>query len=167
MTLTRHSLPCLAIYLVLVAAGLTSFAQGQSTETGQDNAIREVVRKYVSAREARDSKALESLLTNDADQLVSDGTWRRGRDTLVRGMLETSARTGGNRSISVETIRFLTPEVALADGRYKQTGLAGGRDRELWATFLLKRDPNGWRIAAIRNMLPAAPAPPANREREK
>jgi hypothetical protein len=82
-------------------------------------------------------------------------------------MLETSARTGGNRSINIETIRLLSPDVALADGRYKQTGLAGGRDRELWTTFLMKRDPTGWRIAAIRNMLPAVPAPPANREKEK
>jgi uncharacterized protein (TIGR02246 family) len=146
---------------------VTSFAQGPSLESKVDAAIRETVQKYVDAREARDPKALESLLTGDADQLVSDGTWRKGRETLVRGMLESSARTGGNRSISIETIRLLTNEVALADGRYKQTGLAAGRDRELWTTFLLKRDQKGWRIAAIRNMLPAAPAPPANREREK
>jgi uncharacterized protein (TIGR02246 family) len=116
------------------------------------------VRKYVEAREARDPKAIEPLLTADADQLVSDGTWRKGRDELVRGMLESSRRTGGRRDLAVESVRMLADGVALADGRYTQTGLSGGRNREMWTTIVLKRGPDGWRIAAIRNMLPAAPA---------
>ena len=111
----------------------------------------------MDAREARDPGAIEPLFTADADQLVSDGTWRRGRDELVRGMLESSRRTGGRRSIAVESVRLLSPEVAVADGRYKQAGLAGGGDREMWTTILLRRESGGWRIAGIRNMLPAAP----------
>ena len=98
------------------------------------------------------------MFTADADQLVSDGTWRKGRDALVRGMLESSRRTGGRRSITVESVRLLSPDVALVDGRYTQTGLAGGKDRAMWTTIVLKRGSDGWRIAAIRNMLPA-PAP--------
>jgi hypothetical protein len=73
-------------------------------------------------------------------------------------MLESSRRTGGRREIAVESVRFLSDDVAMADGRYTQTGLAGGRDREMWAAIVLRRGPDGWRIAAIRNMLPAAPA---------
>jgi hypothetical protein len=75
-------------------------------------------------------------------------------------MIESSNRTGGKREIAVEAVRFLAPDVALADGRYRQTGLAGGTSRDMWTTFLFKRTPDGWRIAAIRNMLPAAPAAP-------
>jgi uncharacterized protein (TIGR02246 family) len=135
-------------------------AQAPSPAAGDGAAVKEVVRKYVEAREARDPKAIEPLLTADADQLVSDGTWRRGRDALVRGMLESSRRTGGRREITVESVRFLSDDVALADGRYVQTGLAGDRAREMWTTIVLKKGPDGWRIAAIRNMLPATPAPP-------
>jgi uncharacterized protein (TIGR02246 family) len=131
------------------------FAQNPSSAAGDEAAIKEVVRKYVEAREARDPKAIEPLLTADADQLVSDGTWRKGRDELVRGMLESSRKTGGRRDITVESIRMLSSDVALADGRYTQTGLAGGRAREMWTTIVLKRGPEGWRIAAIRNMLPS------------
>ena len=67
--------------------------------------------------------------------------------------------TGGQRSIAVESVRLLGPDVALADGRYTQTGLAGGGNRAMWTAIVLKRGPDGWRIAAIRNMLPATPAP--------
>jgi len=51
---------------------------------------------------------------------------------------------------------MLSSEVALVDGRYIQKGQAGGEDRAMWTTFILKRGQDGWRIAAIRNMLPAA-----------
>jgi len=44
-----------------------------------------VVAKYVDARERIDPKAVEPLFTSDADQLVSSGEWRRGREAVVRG----------------------------------------------------------------------------------
>ena len=145
---------CLLVTATVICAPI--FAQAPAA-SDDDLAVREIVRRYVAAREAVDPKAIEPLFTIDADQLVSDGVWRRGRDALVRGMLESSKKTGGRRSISVETVRLLTADVALADGRYKQTGLADGKDREMWTTIILKRGPDGWRIAAIRNMLPSPP----------
>jgi uncharacterized protein (TIGR02246 family) len=133
---------------------------GEPTAPSADEtAVRAVVQSYVEAREARDPKAIEPLLTEDADQLVSDGTWRRGRDALVRGMLESSKRNPARRAITVESVRFLSPEVAMVDGRYSQKGAEAGKDREMWTTITLKRVAGGWRIAAIRNMLPAAPPP--------
>jgi hypothetical protein len=59
----------------------------------------------------------------------------------------------------VESLRMVTPDVAIADGRYELTGLAGGATRSMWTTLVLKRTEKGWRISAIRNMLPAVPAP--------
>ena len=59
----------------------------------------------------------------------------------------------------MEQVRFLTPDIAIADGRYELTGLSGGTNRSMWATLIVKKTDKGWRIAAIRNMLPAAPAP--------
>jgi uncharacterized protein (TIGR02246 family) len=121
-------------------------------------AIREVVSKYVDARERIDPKAVEELFTSDADQLVSSGEWRKGREAVVRGTMESSRSTGGKRAITVESVRTLTPDVAIADGRYELTGLAGGATRSMWTTLVLKRTEKGWRISAIRNMLPSAPA---------
>jgi uncharacterized protein (TIGR02246 family) len=132
----------------------------QDGARGRDEAaIREVVSKYVEARERVDPRAVEALFTDDADQLVSSGEWRRGRGEVVRGTMASSQNTGGRRQITLETIRFVMPEVAIADGRYELAGLAGGATRRMWTTLVLKRTEQGWRIAAIRNMLPAEPAP--------
>ncbi|WP_165072637.1 YybH family protein [Paludisphaera rhizosphaerae] len=143
----------LVFLLTLVSPVL---AQAQTVSKDDDAALREVVRKYVDAREARDAKAVEALLTADADQLVSDGTWRHGRDSLVQGMLESSRKNPAKRTIDVETIRLVTPDVALVDGRYTQVGAADVR--AMWTAFTMKRTTEGWKIAAIRNMLPAPPA---------
>ena len=153
----RRVLPHFALILMLPPMPLV--AGEPAAQSGDESTVRAVVQKYVDAREARDPKAIEPLFTEDADQLVSDGTWRRGRDTLVRGMLESSRRNSAKRSIAVESVRFLSPEVALVDGRYIQKGAEGGKDREMWTAITLKRVAGGWRIAAIRNMLPSAPPP--------
>ena len=124
----------------------------------EEAAIRTVVQNYVDARERIDPKAVEQLFTADADQLVSSGEWRKGRAAVVKGTMASSTSSGGKRTITVESVRFISSDVAIADGRYELTGLAGGVTRSMWTTFVLKRSGKEWRITAIRNMLPAAPA---------
>jgi uncharacterized protein (TIGR02246 family) len=122
---------------------------------GDEAAVRGVVEKYMDAREHRDAVAIGALFTEDADQLVSSGEWRKGRSDVVKGTLASSQSTGGKRTITVTSVRFVSPDIALADGRYELTGLAGGERRKMWTSLILKRKQDGWLIAAIRNMLPA------------
>ena len=117
-------------------------------------AVREVVRKYVDAREERDPKAIEALFTEDADQLVSTGEWRHGRPALVKGMLGSSASRPGDRTITADQVRFLGDDVAIADGPYVIAATGAQAERRMVATFVMQRVGGGWRIAAIRNMLP-------------
>src|SRR5579872_2311756 len=121
-----------------------------------DASIRDVVKKYVDARDQRDPQATEALFTADADQLVSSGEWRKGRDAVVRGTMASSAASEGKRTISVESIRYLGSDAAIADGRYEIAGINGAAARKMWTTLILTRTRDGWRIAAIRNMLPAS-----------
>jgi len=144
------------IFSILLAAAL---GYAESASPAEEAAIRQVVRNYLIAREHRDPKAVREVFTPDADQLVSTGEWRRGREALVRGTLASSESTRGRRTITIQTIRLLAPGVALADGPYELTGLAGGQSRRMWTTFLLTHGSDGWRIAAIRNMRPAVPVP--------
>ena len=156
--LQRCSISALALCWLLQVPVLL-FAQSPAGGDRDEAAIRQLVQKYVDAREQKNAQAVEALFTSDADQLVSSGEWRKGRDQVVRGAMASSERTGGKRTIALESIRYIDSGVAIADGRYVLTGLAGGTTRRMWSTFVLKRTSDGWRIAAIRNMLPATPAP--------
>ena len=133
------------------------FAAGLGAQEADEAAVRNVVRQYMEAREKRDAAALEALFTADADQHTTSGEWRRGRGAVVPGSLESSARNAGTRTITVNAVRFVTPDVAIADGPY-EIASAGGV-RRMWTTVIVVRRPAGWRIAAIRNMVPTAAAP--------
>ncbi len=118
-------------------------------------AVRQVVADYAAARESQDPVAIEKLFVEDADQLVSSGVWRRGKETMREGMLASSRGNPGGRTITVDTVRFVTDDVAIADARYEIAASANRAARKMWSTFVIVKTDDGWRIAAIRNMLPA------------
>ncbi len=109
----------------------------------------------MDARNSKNGAAVRSLFTADADQLVSTGEWRKGIDALVQGAMASSRKETGKSAITVESIRLLDPNVAIVDGRYETSNAATGKSRSMWTTLILKHTDLGWRIAAIRNMLPA------------
>ena len=47
------------------------------------------------------------LFVPEADQLVSSGVWRKDRDELIKGMLRSSQRNPGGRTLTVESVRFV------------------------------------------------------------
>jgi uncharacterized protein (TIGR02246 family) len=147
----------LASVSICLTAVISSLAQTQAVHTDESD-IREIVNQYVAARDQSDRSAIARLFTEDADQLVSSGEWRKGREEVVRGTLASSQAASGKRTITVESVRFISPDVALADGRYEIAGTGGSQTRRMWTTLLMRRTASGWRIAAIRNMLPAPPA---------
>lgn len=129
-------------------------AQQTGARSTDEAAVRETVQRYMDARNARDPRAIEALFTIDADQHTTSGQWRRGLEQIVPGTLDSSRRNPGMRTITIESVRFVASDVALADGRYEIATDAAGPARTMWTTLVLARDSGGWRIAAIRNMVP-------------
>ncbi|HEY7448943.1 MAG TPA: SgcJ/EcaC family oxidoreductase [Vicinamibacterales bacterium] len=128
--------------------------QQHAATSTDEAAVRRVVDQYMAARERRDPKAIEQVFAVDADQRTTAGEWRRGRAAVVPGTLESSKRNAGTRSIKVEAVRFVAPDVAIADGPYEIAGGGSGDVRRMWTTIVLTRGAEGWRITAIRNMAP-------------
>jgi len=117
--------------------------------------IYSLIADYARARETKDEALLKRVLTVDADQLVSSGEWRIGMTESVTGMMRSSQSNPGERSITVERVRFLNSESAIADARYEIRN-ADGTGRNMWTTFVVVLKDGMWKISAIRNMLPAA-----------
>lgn len=148
----------LIIPLMLLFSTMSVPVVWSQSPQAEQQPLLELIANYEKARDAVDLEALQELFTQDADQLVSSGTWRRGIDALVKGMISSSKRNSGDRSIEVESIRFLNEVIAIIDARYIIKGNEGKTDRNMWSTFIAKKESGRWRIAAIRNMLPAPPA---------
>lgn len=149
----------LAVLAVCSLVSVSSGLQTRGSAAGDEGAIRDVVRKYVDAREKRDPALIAALFTEDADQVTTAGEWRRGRDNIVKGGLASSQNNPGTRDIAIEAVRFLAPGVAVADGRYEIRGAQDSAARRMWTTFVLVKEGAGpWRVAAIRNMAPTDPS---------
>lgn len=143
-----------AFLIALVAVGVT--AQG-SDRAADEAAVRAVIQAFLDTREKNDAAALAALLTPDVDQQQTSGNMRSGRDAVVSGSLATQQSTGGRRTITVDSLRFVGADVAIADGRYDSVGRADGTDQRMLTSMVLRREGGAWKIAAIRNMLPSTP----------
>jgi uncharacterized protein (TIGR02246 family) len=138
----------------LLATALTSTLRAQQPPGVADEAgVRNVVGRYMAARTAQDPAAVAALFTRDADQFTTAGEWRRGVEQIRSGTAESSRRNPGTRRIAIETVRFVTRDVAIADGPY-EISAGGAVSRRRWTTFVIVRTGDGWRISAIRNMAP-------------
>ena len=83
-----------AMAVILLFTGtLAGRPQGTRDRAKDEAAIRDVVKEYFGSRDRRDAATLATLFTADADQLVSSGEWRRGREELVKGTLASSQQT--------------------------------------------------------------------------
>lgn len=151
--MSRSVVAALLVALALIAPGRVT---GQAPAT-DEAAVRALVDAYSAARDKGDGAALTALFTADADQLVSSGEWRRGREAVVKGSLASSQQTQGKRTFTIETVRMIAANVAVADSRY-DIAQTDGTTRRMWASWLVVKDGRAWKIAAIRNMLPATPA---------
>ena len=124
----------LALFLVL--STLTApLVRGQGTPTKDDKAIYDLVDAYSEAREKQ-------------------GEWRTGIGESISGMMRSSATKPGTRTLTVEKIRYLSPQSGIADARYVIQN-DDGTVRQMWSTFILIKQKGTWKISAIRNMLPA------------
>ena len=144
----------LLILLILVKAASSLHGQSGAPTEKQRKELHTLIDQYSLARENRDTVLLKQILTNDIDQLVSNGEWRNGMQSSVRGMLNSSAGSPGTRTLTVEKIKILSPKIAVIDCRYEIQNPDGSL-RRMWSCFVAVSEKGKWKISAIRNMLPS------------
>ncbi|WP_209402550.1 DUF4440 domain-containing protein [Pseudozobellia sp. WGM2] len=137
--------------LILLFTAACTYAQDSPSK--KEKPLYTLIDQYAQAREVKDTILLNKILTEDIDQLVSTGEWRRGYKTAKEGMLRSSATNPGDRVLTVEHTRFLNDKTAIIDARYEIRN-SDGSIRKMWSTFIAIKEQKTWKISAIRNMLP-------------
>lgn len=144
------------IRFVLGTLFTLSFVSSTYAQDSADKeAIHTLIDQYAQAREQQDTVLLQHILTEEVDQLVSSGEWRKGMSGAMHGMMRSSRSNPGERVLTVENVRFLGSEAAIADARYEIKNADGDVTRKMWSTFIVINEKKAWKITAIRNMLPA------------
>ena len=147
---------------VALALTMPGLAFGQSS-AADEAAIRRTLQQHDETRSKADWKAVANLYTEDGATLTSAGEWRRGRAQVESGGARAGGGVykGGKFATTIDSVRLLAPTVALADGTFEISNIAGG-SRKGNISYVLVKSGDAWRIAASRSMVPtAAGATPA------
>ena len=110
----RALVAVLAVVLATMALSGGALAQG-ADRAADEQAVRAVIKAFINTREANDAAGLAALLTADVDQRQTSGNLRSGRDAVVTGTMATQQSTGGRRTITVDSLRFASADVVIAD----------------------------------------------------
>ncbi len=139
------------LLVTLVTMSAPALAEDTADRSADESAIKQVTQEYIARRDEGDEAGLRALLTEKVDQRLTSGRMRLGRDEVVSGSLGSTQNSGGKRVITLNDIRFLGADVAIANGNYDSLGRADGTDLYMRTTIVFWRVDGKWRIDAIRN----------------
>jgi len=145
------------IWLICIVCAGPAHAAGSNVD---ESAIRAVLEQRRVAWNAEDVEAYARLLAEDADILSATGRTENGRDEVIRLYVEQRAgayRGASISSIVVTRIKFVRPDVAVADANTELTGVRGADGNVLApskgeAFYVLVKDGGQWLISSIRGL---------------
>jgi uncharacterized protein (TIGR02246 family) len=143
-----------AVVIGLVVCAVVSL-QGQE-RTADEQPVRQLIQTLGSALNARDYGAAAAVFADDGD-LMMPRSRRASGQPAIRALWQESwagAPAQNRITITVRSLRFLGPDVAIADVTAEFTAGQPSRDR---ATYVLVRRGGSWKIAALRVMEAEAP----------
>jgi len=131
-----------------------------------EEAVIRLLNDYSDARNHRDVDAMAPLFSEDADTRNSVGALRQFKSEIedLRTMMKYHDDLRAKRTI--DSIRFLTPEIALVDGFAQWSGALGNTPSKTMATMILRKEDGKWRIVAVRTAVPATQGFTGNAEKQ-
>jgi uncharacterized protein (TIGR02246 family) len=114
---------------------------------------------FVKAFNAGDAKALAAFWAEDCDYVSQTGRHVKGRkaiEELYRNFF--AQRKGAKLRITVDSVRFLKPNVAVEDGLTELIPPDGGPVTATSYTILHIKDGEEWRLSSLREAAPPSPS---------
>ena len=109
---------CTVLSAVLLLADLPcSFAQ-EASSPQDSSAIEQAAKQFVEMFNRHDAKAVAALFAEDAELVERSGERFVGRDEIEAAFSDSFAQNPKAKlSLAVDTLRFVTPDVAVEEGR--------------------------------------------------
>jgi uncharacterized protein (TIGR02246 family) len=147
--------PAILALVFLVGFPIDSYAQTTSTANTDEAAVRRIVRQVQDAWNAHDGKAFAAPFATDADYVVVNGMYAKGRDEIERGHtgIFTTIYKDSRNVATIKSVRFLRPDVAVAHVEWNLEFKMNGETQKGHAinTMVMTKDGGKWNIAAFQN----------------
>lgn len=144
--------------LIIFTAAALAFAQEnpKGAEMSKDEAnIRQAVQQLENGWNTRDGKAFAAPFTADADYVVVNGMYIKGREAINKGhqqIFDTVYKDSTNKA-TVKGVRFVRADVAIVHVEWELAVRYEGKEEKGKAlnTLIMTKDGNKWSIAAFHN----------------
>jgi uncharacterized protein (TIGR02246 family) len=147
-----------ALLLTLLSA---TIAHGQSAASspvaqgaaGDEAAVRAVVAAVEAAWNAHDGAAFAAPFAADADYVVVNGMYVKGREAIAQGHTQifTTVYKESRNAATVKGVRFLRPDVAVVHIEWNLEVRPGADKARAMNTMVMTKEGGRWSIAAFHN----------------
>jgi uncharacterized protein (TIGR02246 family) len=143
---------------VCITGTLLFIAALAGAQSGEEAAVRRLIEERRLAWNAQDTQRYAALLAVDADIVSATGRSAQGREEVIKLYLEQRAgayRTASITSTVVKRIKFVRPDIAVADAEVELEG-ARGMDGNVvppaktLVFFIVTKEGDQWLISSIR-----------------
>ena len=153
----------IGIYILLsVAVG--SYAQKKSSVSDiskEESAIRQIVKQVEDGWNAHDGKAFAAPFADDADYVVTNGMFSKGKNSIEEGhtRIFSTIYKDSRNAATVKSIRFLRSDVAVVHIEWNLEFRVGSETKKTQAmnTMFMTKENGKWSIAAFHNTYIAPP----------
>lgn len=136
-------------------------AGGPRTDLANDEAIRKLYAEFTAAWNAHDPKKMASFWALDGDTVEPDGMAAKGRPEVEKhfGDEQATAFKSSELKLTIDSVWFITENVALVDGTYVVLNALDPNGQQLpprkgLVTSMLLKENGKWHVAASRSMIP-------------
>ncbi len=146
---------CFVLALILLGVALSERGQSAPRLSRDERSVRQVVGQVQEAWNAHDGKAFASPFAADADYVVVNGMYAKGRDEVEKGhtgLFNSIYKDSRNVAI-IRSVRFLRKDVAVVHVEWNLEFRVGGKTEKGHAlnTMIMTKDKGIWSIAAFQN----------------
>ena len=130
-------------------------SQTSSKMSADEKAVRQIIQQVQDAWNAHDGKAFAEPFAENADYVVVNGMYAKGRDAIEKGHTQifTTIYKDSRNAATIKSVRFLRPDVAVVLAEWNLEFKIGGEMKKGHAmnTMVMTRDNGKWSIAAFQN----------------
>ncbi len=124
-------------------------------QSADEIAIRQTDASFVKAYQQGDAKAVAGHFTPDAEYVDEQGNLFQGRAAIEESLAEFfTEHSGCKLEMTIETIRFLSPDVAVEDGRTFAVHAESSTPVESRYTTVHIKTGGKWLAASVRDHAP-------------
>ena len=151
----------LALVCALTITCTTAFSSSLITKADEadEAAIKALVKQMQDGWNAHDGKAFSAPFAADADYVVVNGMYIKGREAIEKGhtAIFTTIYKESHNEATVKSIRFIRPDVAVVHVEWQMQPNPKAEKGRAMNTIILTKDSGKWSIAAFHNTPVVAP----------